>query len=100
MSPPTPLRALASRQETSFCVSFPTRRSSRPHEPLRPARAPRLHETLRLLAEGSSTEAIATTLGVTRESARNYIRLLLRALGAHSRLEAVARGRELRLLEA
>ena len=60
--------------------------------------APRLHETLRLLSQGSSTQAIATTLGITRESARNYVRLLLRALGAHSRVEAVARGRELELL--
>jgi DNA-binding NarL/FixJ family response regulator len=31
---------------------------------------------------------------VTRETARNYIRRLLRALGVHSRLEAVVRGRE------
>jgi DNA-binding CsgD family transcriptional regulator len=60
--------------------------------------APRLHETLRLLAEGRSTQAIAEGLGVTRESARNYVRLLLRALAVHSRVEAVARGRELGLL--
>jgi DNA-binding CsgD family transcriptional regulator len=60
--------------------------------------APRLHETLRLLADGSSTEAISGALGVTRESARNYVRLLLKALDTHSRLEAVARGRELGLL--
>jgi PAS domain S-box-containing protein len=60
--------------------------------------APRLHETLRLLADGKSTDAIAAALGVTRESARNYVRLLLKALDAHSRVEAVARGRELGLL--
>jgi PAS domain S-box-containing protein len=60
--------------------------------------APRLHETLRLLAEGKSTDAIAAALGITRESARNYIRLLLKGLDAHSRVEAVARGRELGLL--
>jgi DNA-binding CsgD family transcriptional regulator len=60
--------------------------------------APRLHETLRLLAAGKSTEAIAGGLGVTRESARNYVRLLLKALDSHSRVEAVARGRELGLL--
>lgn len=55
---------------------------------------PRQHETLRLLAQGLSTEEIAAGLGVTRETARNYIRRLLRSLGAHSRLEAVVRGRE------
>jgi DNA-binding CsgD family transcriptional regulator len=60
--------------------------------------APRLHGTLRLLAEGRSTDAIAAALGVTRESARNYVRLLLKALDTHSRIEAVARGRELGLL--
>jgi DNA-binding CsgD family transcriptional regulator len=60
--------------------------------------APRLHETLRMLAAGKSTDAIAAGLGVTRESTRNYVRLLLKALDSHSRIEAVARGRELGLL--
>jgi DNA-binding CsgD family transcriptional regulator len=59
---------------------------------------PRLQETLGLLAVGLSTEEIARTLGVTRETARNYIRRLLRTLGVHSRLEAVVRGRELGLI--
>jgi DNA-binding CsgD family transcriptional regulator len=58
---------------------------------------PRQHETLRLLAQGLSTEEIAEHLGVTRETARNYIRRLLRSLGVRSRLEAVVRGRELGL---
>ena len=60
--------------------------------------APRLHETLRLLAEGNSTDAIAAALGVARSTTRNYVRQLLKALGVHSRVEAVARGRELGLL--
>jgi len=59
---------------------------------------PRQHETLRLLAQGLSTEEIAAHLGVTRETARNYIRRLLRTLGVRSRLEAVVRGRELGLI--
>lgn len=63
-----------------------------------PSLSPRLLETLDLLAAGSSTEQIARTLGVTVETARNYIRRLLAALGAHSRVEAVARARELRIL--
>jgi len=60
--------------------------------------APRQHETLRLLATGRSTEEIAAELGVTRETARGYIRRLLRRLGVRSRLEAVVRGRELDLI--
>jgi DNA-binding NarL/FixJ family response regulator len=59
---------------------------------------PRLQETLSLLASGLSTEEIARTLGVTRETARNYIRRLLKTLGVHSRLEAVLRGRETGLI--
>jgi DNA-binding CsgD family transcriptional regulator len=59
---------------------------------------PRQHETLRLLAQGLSTEEVASSLGVTRETARNYIRRLLRTLGVRSRLEAVVRGRELGLI--
>src|SRR3954452_9230720 len=50
---------------------------------------PRQQEVLRLLAEGLETPAIARRLGVADETARNHIRALLRATGAHSRLEVV-----------
>jgi len=60
---------------------------------------PRQLETLALLADGRSTNEIAEALTISLETARNHIRRLLRALGAHSRLEAVARGRELGILE-
>jgi DNA-binding CsgD family transcriptional regulator len=59
---------------------------------------PRQLETLELLATGRSTTEVARALGVTRETARNYIRRLLRNLGVHSRLEAVAHGRRLGLI--
>jgi len=59
---------------------------------------PRQLETLALLADGRSTKEIAQALCISRETARNHVRRLLRALGAHSRLEAVARGRELGIL--
>jgi DNA-binding CsgD family transcriptional regulator len=59
---------------------------------------PRQKEVLRLLADGSSTDAIATRLGVSVETARNHIRALLRKLGVHSRLEAVVEGRRRRLV--
>jgi PAS domain S-box-containing protein len=53
---------------------------------------PRQQEVLRLLAEGLDTPEIARRLGVADETARNHIRALLRATGAHSRLEAVLLG--------
>jgi DNA-binding CsgD family transcriptional regulator len=59
---------------------------------------PRQHETLRLLAAGASTVEIAAQMGIARETARGHVRRLLAALDAHSRLEAVARGRELGLI--
>ncbi len=68
--------------------------STAPAEPVRQPLTPRLHETLVLLAAGSSTAEIAVRLGVAQETARNYIRRLLRSLGVHSRLEAVVRARD------
>jgi DNA-binding CsgD family transcriptional regulator len=50
---------------------------------------PRQGQVLQLLSEGRSTEQIASALQLTTETVRNYIRHVLRALGAHSRLEAV-----------
>jgi PAS domain S-box-containing protein len=63
-----------------------------------PARGPcltaRQHEVLRLLAAGRSTREVAAELGVAVETARNHIRRLMRNLDSHSRVEAIARGRE------
>ena len=65
------------------------RRPARP-QPRRPLHlTPRQRETLALLGEGASTEAIAERLGVARETARNHVRAVLRELGVNSRLEAV-----------
>lgn len=50
-------------------------------------------EVLHLLDHGLSTEQIAGRLGVQRDTVRNHIGALLRALGVHSRLEAVAEAR-------
>jgi len=51
---------------------------------------PRQEEVLRLLERGRSTVQIADELHVSRETVRNHVRHLLHALGASSRLEAVA----------
>jgi PAS domain S-box-containing protein len=47
-------------------------------------------EVLELLERGWSTKQIAEELHLSAETVRNHIRRLLRAMGAHSRLEAVA----------
>jgi PAS domain S-box-containing protein len=58
--------------------------------PPQPHLTPRQHEVLRLLEQGRSTAQIADELHLSTETVRNHIRLLLKALGVHSRLEAVA----------
>ena len=50
----------------------------------------REREVLRLLAEGSSTREIAEQLFISHNTARNHVQRMIRKLGAHSRLEAVA----------
>jgi len=61
--------------------------------PAHPALTPRQAEILRLLEHGHSTRQIASELHLSLDTVRNHIRFLLRALGAHSRLEAVALAR-------
>jgi len=51
---------------------------------------PRQAEVLDLLERGRSTAQIAAELQLSIETVRNHIRHVLRAVGAHSRLEAVA----------
>jgi PAS domain S-box-containing protein len=54
---------------------------------------PRQAEVLRLLERGWSTQQIAAELHLSRETVRNHVRHLLHAVGAKSRLEAVALAR-------
>jgi PAS domain S-box-containing protein len=54
---------------------------------------PRQAEILRLLERGRTTTQIAEELHLSRATVRNHIRHLLHAVGAHSRLEAVALAR-------
>ena len=58
-----------------------------------PHLTPRQVEVLRLLEQGRSTKQIAGELHLSTETVRNHIRRLFRALGVHSRLEAVAAAR-------
>lgn len=70
----------------------------RPQPVVVPHLTPRQEEILRLLAEGQPPKAIALGLGLRITTVRNHISALLRELGAHSQLEAVARARELALI--
>src|SRR4051794_24463373 len=58
-----------------------------------PRLTPRQVEVLRLLEQGRSTQQIAAELHLSTETVRNHLRRLFRALGVHSRLEAVAAAR-------
>jgi len=67
------------------------------HEPVPPPPphlTPRQVEVLRLLQRGASTEQIARELHLSVQTVRNHVRYLLRALGVHTRLEAVAAAKE------
>jgi PAS domain S-box-containing protein len=62
--------------------------------PLHPHLTPRQAEVLRLLEHGRSTDQIAEQLHLSLETVRNHVRGILRALGVHSRLQAVAVARK------
>jgi PAS domain S-box-containing protein len=64
-----------------------------PPPPSVPNLTPRQTEVLRLLERGRSTTQIANEMHLSPETIRNHIRGLMRALGAHSRLEAVVLAR-------
>lgn len=58
----------------------------------------RQREILRLLAEGLVAKQIASRFSLAEATVRNHIRAILRELGTHSQLEAVAKARRLRLV--
>ncbi len=70
-----------------------------PAEPKPVKLTPRQRDVLRLLAKGATTDQIATELHIARETVRNHIRAVLAALGAHSRVEAIAAARAAGLLD-
>lgn len=71
-------------------------RESRPR-PLEPLTAREL-EVLQLLAEGASTAQASDQLGISTATFRAHVQAILRKLGAHSRLEAVAEAARLGLV--
>jgi PAS domain S-box-containing protein len=71
-----------------FGVVLPGRRQ--PPRAGSPMLTPRQAEVLALIANGMSTVQIAEALHLSRETVRNHVRNILRELGVHSRVEAVA----------
>jgi PAS domain S-box-containing protein len=84
------------RMVAVFGLASPRERGRR--EPPRASLTPRQEEVLRLLAAGRSTDEIAAELHLARETVRNHVRAVLRAVGAHTRLEAVVTAQRLGLL--
>lgn len=56
-------------------------------------------EVLRLLRSGSSSRNVAEQLGISYATVRVHLRAIESKLGAHNKLEALARARELGLLD-
>lgn len=55
-----------------------------------PHLTPRQNQVLQLLAHGHSTTQIAAELHLSVDTVRNHVRRMLRTLGVHSRIEALA----------
>lgn len=73
--------------ETELLLAASRRaRREAPHERL----TEREREVLALVADGTSTKAIAEELHLSLHTVRNHVRHTMEKLGAHSRLEAVA----------
>lgn len=76
-----------------------SRRIAAAVEPLLEPLRPRELEILRLVAEGQSTEAIAEQLIISIGTVRWHLKNIFGKLDVHSRTQAVARARALRLVE-
>ena len=73
-----------------FGLAMPSRSAANGPKTRHPRLTTRQHEILVHLANGRSTDQIASELHLSRETVRNHVRHVLRRLGASSRLQAVA----------
>ena len=90
------------RDDSDTMVLHPLREATEPAPAAkgdhpRPCLTRRQREILYLLVEGIRVRQIATRLTLSETTVRNHVRAILRELGAHSQLEAVARARALSL---
>jgi DNA-binding CsgD family transcriptional regulator len=81
-----------------FGVLRPERRPAPPPNP-RVKLTPRQRDVLAQLVSGCSTQEIAEGLGIAPETVRNHLRGIFRALGVHSRVQAVIRAKELGIVD-
>jgi DNA-binding NarL/FixJ family response regulator len=58
----------------------------------------REHEVLRLVARGMTSREISEELSLSVNTVRSYVQSVLAKLGAHTRIEAISKAREVRLL--
>ena len=72
--------------------------ADRPEQTLAEPLTVRELEVLRMLAGGASTVAASELLGISTATLRAHVQAILRKLGAHSRLEAVAEAARLGLI--
>jgi DNA-binding NarL/FixJ family response regulator len=72
--------------------------AGRPEQSLDEPLTVRELEVLRMLAGGASTAVAADLLGISTATLRAHVQAILRKLGAHSRLEAVAEAARLGLI--
>jgi DNA-binding NarL/FixJ family response regulator len=77
------------RQSGASAVAYPHRDTLTTRE----------HEILALMAQGASNRAIAEQLMIEYSTVRSHVQRILDKLGAHSKLEAVARASEEGLLD-
>lgn len=101
--------SVAQLAATMFAVSrgqvlFSLNESSR-NSPMPPAGTPagltaREMDVLTLLAAGESTQSISDTLTLSPHTVRNHVKNLLAKLGAHSRLQAVAKAQQRQIIDA
>jgi DNA-binding CsgD family transcriptional regulator len=82
-----------------FGLLKPVDRESRPRPRQFRELTARQYEVLRHLGDGCSTKDIAREMGISEDTVRNHIRGIFRALGVHSRLEAVATAHAAGLLD-
>jgi PAS domain S-box-containing protein len=92
-----PLRA-RHRAIGMFGLALPRRETRERPSKLDGRLTARQHEILEHVANGESTDQIASELHLSRETVRNHIRHILQRLGTSSRLEAVAVARREEIL--
>jgi DNA-binding NarL/FixJ family response regulator len=73
--------------------------AAEPAERPAPRLTPRERDVLACLSRGEPVSVVAAGLGLSQTACRSAIRSLYLKLGVHSRLEAVVRAQQLRLLE-